>query len=83
MSCRSHSKLWRQDWNFTAKEKTGQIGSPATASGLDPEKPVDSFKQRNNISPAYFRTIVRVAEWGELGGGLDRGWLRPPGRLLK
>lgn len=83
MSSRSQSKEWRQNLNFTAKEKTGQLGSPAEDSGLDPEKLEDSVKQRNTVITVYFRGITGQLHRAGLEGGLDKGGMRPPRRLLR
>lgn len=79
MSHRSLSKLWRQDLNVTAKVNPGCLDSPAKDSGLDSEKLVDNFKQKNNIITVYFRKVTGCLLRGELKGGVCRRpmrWLR-------
>lgn len=80
MSHRSLRKLWRRDLNVTAKVNPGCLDSPAKDSGLDSEKLVDSFKQKNNIIPVYFRKVTGWLLRGELRGGLCRRTRRWLGR---
>jgi hypothetical protein len=53
-------------------QKTGHLWVQLLESGLDPEKPLGSFKQGNNIIIICFGKMTRSAEWRRVGKRLHR-----------